>query len=931
MSLIAMIPTSQVRIADTEASEPPAEVQTPLLSVAHVSKTFPGQVALDDVSITINQNEIYGLLGQNGSGKSTFIKILAGFHEPDPGSQARFLGGEISLGHHGGAWRHRAHFVHQDLALIPTLDTVENLALEHGFRTGRLGRIDWKGERARASALLASFGLEFDVSLPTGKLSPAHRTTVAIIRALQAWDGSAGLLVLDEATAALPPAEVSRLFQFLRSLVERGASILFVSHRLEEIVAITDRVGVLRDGALIAEYATRDIDKVKLVSLIAGNQGIKEVVQAESKAPGPVTLRIEHLAGDSLVDLSFELRAGEVLGITGILGSGREEVAQILSGANRPNAGVIYLDGQELPSLNPRIALAKGIALVPTDRAAQGLIQSFPIRENLTLPWLAPLARYTCILPGRERKETLRWIDKVRLVPREPERAAGQLSGGNQQKVVIAKSLRTSPKILVLDDPTQGVDVGAKAAIHRLILDAAASGTGVILCSVEADDLVGLCDRVLVLRDGRVVAELAGEELSEHQLLLTTLRVDASSAGTPEDVHPMSQASPRNPTTAAAAAANGPAALPVNSEGRSDLTAPRDPVFTTSTVADAATTSSHQHSATGFEVAFEWAIRSFQNFSAVYILVALIILFGVWMPNTFLTATTLKTLLPQQAVTAMLSVGLVVALAAGVFDLSIAGTLGLSAIVVTKLMVDTGMAAPVAIAVALGVGILIGAVNALLIVVCRIDSFIATLAMQSVLAAMVLAVSGNVPAIGVPESFAALGSSGPLSVPLPVWYLIIVALVTWYVLEHTAVGRRIYATGGGREAARLAGVEVNRIVVASLLTASIVAAFAGIVVTARLGAGSPAIGPSYLLPAYAAAFLGATQVHRGRFNVWGTILAVYVLAVGVKGLQLAGAPFWIPDLFNGVALALAVGLSGIQARSRRRRVRAAEDRVVTTA
>jgi ribose transport system ATP-binding protein len=917
--LMATMSVPRDRSAEPGEFKPPRSPTDfkPLLSASHVSKTFPGQVALDDVSITINQGEIYGLVGQNGSGKSTLIKILAGFHEPDPGSQAKFLGEEIFLGRHEAAWRRRAHFVHQDLALIPTLDTVENLALERGFRAGRFGKIDWKGERARALALLASFGLEFDTSLPTAKLSPAHRTTVAIIRALQAWDDAIGLLVLDEATAALPPAEVSRLFQFLKSLVARGASILFVSHRLEEVLALTDRVGVLRDGRFIAEHATLDLDEVKLVSLIAGMQGINETARARTRAPGPVVLSVDHLGGDALVDLSFELRAGEVLGITGILGSGREEVAELLSGANRPSAGTMSLDSRLLPPLNPSIALAKGIAFVPADRVAQGLIPSFPIRENLTLPWLAPLIRFTCILRGRERNDTLKWIDKVRLVPREPERPAGQLSGGNQQKVVIAKSLRTGPRILVLDDPTQGVDVGAKAAIHQLLREVAEAGTAVILCSVEANDLVGLCDRVLVLREGRALAELTGDDVSEHQLLLTALQTDSSGLGKHKDspTMVMPQVPPQQKTSTA------DAAIEMTSHADSPRKLERAKSQDTTLTSDTAPTV-----ASGLERVAEWAIRSFQNFSAIYILIALIILFGISMPATFLTTTTLRTLLAQQAVTAMLSVGLVVALAAGVFDLSIAGTLGLSAIVVTKLMVSAGVTPSLAIIVALCVGILIGATNSLLIVVFRIDSFIATLAMQSVLAAMVLAVSGNEPAVGVPDTFSVLGSAAPLWIPLPVWYLISVALVAWYVLEHTATGRRIYATGGGREAARLAGVNVNRVVVGSLLTASIVAAFSGIVVTARLGAGSPAIGPSYLLPAYAAAFLGATQIHRGRFNVWGTVLAVYVLAVGVKGLQLAGAPFWIPDLFNGVALALAVGLSGIQARARRRRVPSGGDR-----
>jgi len=398
------------------------------------------------------------------------------------------------------------------------------------------GRIDWKAERRRASDLLSSFGLEFDTSLPTAKLSPAQRTTVAIIRALQHWDESAGLLVLDEATAALPRTEVMRLFQFLRSLVERGASVLFVSHRLEEVLAITDRIGVLRDGVLIGEYATHDIDEGRLVSLVAGRTPIKSAPLIRGREPGAVVLTVEHLAGDTLVDLSFEVRSGELIGITGITGSGREEVAQLLSGANRSTSGTILLDRQPLPPLNPRTALAKGIASVPVDRVVQGLIPSFPLRENLTLPLLRPLVRYMRIRSGRERQETLKWIDEVGVLPRDPERVVGQLSGGNQQKLLLAKWLRTNPRVLVLDEPTQGVDVGAKVAIHRLLVEAAASGKAVILCSVELKDLSRLCDRVIVLRDGRRVKELAGKDLSEHRLMLSTLGIETAGVSAGPDL-----------------------------------------------------------------------------------------------------------------------------------------------------------------------------------------------------------------------------------------------------------------------------------------------------------------------------------------------------------------------------------------------------------
>jgi len=308
--------------------------------------------------------------------------------------------------------------------------------------------------------------------------------------------------------------------------------------------------------------------------------------------------------------------------------------------------------------------------------------------------------------------------------------------------------------------------------------------------------------------------------------------------------------------------------------------------------------------------------------SALYLLVAELIIFALWLPETFLTTTTLQGILNEQAVTALVAVGLVLPLAAGAFDLSVGACVGMAAIVITRLTVVDGWNVFAAVAVTLAVGLLIGAVNGFLVVVAKIDSFITTLAMSSVLAAAILAVSGNRPAVGVPEGLTKLGATQIFGIQLPVFYLAVLALVVWFVLEHTTVGRYIYATGGGIDAARLAGVRTGRILAGVLVCSAAIAALAGIVVTARVGAGSPDVGPPYLLPAFAAAFLGATQFKPGRYNVLGTVLAVYVLAVGVKGLQLAGAPFWLPDLFNGVALLLAVGLTTYERRglvSRKRR------------
>jgi ribose transport system permease protein len=303
------------------------------------------------------------------------------------------------------------------------------------------------------------------------------------------------------------------------------------------------------------------------------------------------------------------------------------------------------------------------------------------------------------------------------------------------------------------------------------------------------------------------------------------------------------------------------------------------------------------------------AYLSPKRISAVYVLIALIIVFGITQTDTFLTATNLRTLLTQQAVTAILAVGLVIPIAVNAFDFSCAATLGLAGVVAAWLLGLHGYSIPVAIAIALGFGVAVGLLNGILITYFRINSFIATLAMSSVLAAMTVWISGNRDIIGLPAGFQAIATNTIFGIQLPVYFLVVIALVVWFVLEHTTTGRYLYATGGGREAARLAGVNVDRLTFGALLACGVIAAFAGIVACAGLGAGTPSLGAPYLLPALSAVFLGATQFQRGRVNVWGTVLAVYLLATGVKGLQLAGAPLWLPDLFNGLALMLAVGLS----------------------
>jgi ribose transport system permease protein len=308
---------------------------------------------------------------------------------------------------------------------------------------------------------------------------------------------------------------------------------------------------------------------------------------------------------------------------------------------------------------------------------------------------------------------------------------------------------------------------------------------------------------------------------------------------------------------------------------------------------------------------------SFRNISAIYVFVVIFVVFSIWVPNTFLSGDTWRSLISSQAVTAMLAIGLVIALSAGAFDLSIGATLGFGSILVAWLLVKRGVPMVPAIALTILAGAAVGLVSGLLVVKARIDSFIATLGMSSILLAMIAWISSSQQILGLSNSFQKLGTTEIFGLTLPVYLMLAVALVAWYVLECTPIGRHVYATGGNSEAARLAGVRTSAVVALALVCCGAIGAFSGLLVSSALGTGDPTIGPAYLLPAFSAAFLGSTQFRGGRFNVWGTVLAVYVLATGVKGLQLAGAPIWIPDLFNGVALLLAVGLAKYQGTARR--------------
>jgi ribose transport system ATP-binding protein len=478
--------------------------------------TFPGLRALDDVSLSLASGEVLALVGQNGSGKSTLVKILAGLHESDPGSEI-----ELGLGRDGAAVS--LHFIHQDLGLVGGLSTIENLDLDRSYGYRAMLPARRRDERQRAEELIAGFGVSFDVRRPVIELTAEERTIVAIARALDGWNHARNILVLDEPTAALAAGEVQKLFAAVHEVAERGAGVIFISHRLDEVVELADRVVVLRDGHLIANVARGEFDHDELVRLIAG--AITEVeAEQEERDRGEPVLRARGIRGRTIRALDLELHAGEVVGVSGVLGSGREELASILFGGGEGEVDELRIEDRELKRRDPRTAIEAGIAYVPGDRRRHGAVMTMSARENMTLPRMGPLQRVLGWLDKpAEREEVNTWIKRVDVRPADPDRALSLFSGGNQQKVVLAKWLRNDPKVLLMDEPTQGVDVGAKAGIFQLIAGAASSGAGILISSSDAKELALICDRVLVMRDGELAAEVGKSELSEARIVSASL------------------------------------------------------------------------------------------------------------------------------------------------------------------------------------------------------------------------------------------------------------------------------------------------------------------------------------------------------------------------------------------------------------------------
>jgi ribose transport system ATP-binding protein len=492
----------------TAAATPPAEAnpsERPLLQTAGLSKRFTATLALDSVDFEVRRGEVHALLGQNGAGKSTLIKILAGVYPADAG-HVLFDGEPVRHGTGHAA----IAFIHQDLGLVDGMTVAENIAVTAGYPR-RLGAISWRGVRAAGARALALMGSRLDPDTRVGGLTAAEKSIVAIARALAV---DCALLVLDEPTAALPEADVAHLLDALRRLRDRGIGIVYVSHRLDEVFRIADRVTVLRDGRKVRTAAVAEISPASLVFDIVGRALDQSFVPA-SPAVGRPVLEVEHLVVGAAGPVSFAVAPGEVLGLVGLRGAGHDMIGRAVFGAVPRDGGTIRLDGQAPDLGSPAAAMAARIGFVSSKRGEESLAATMTVRENLFLnPTLTGMPLLAANRPSREVPAARRLVHRFSIRPGDPERVVATLSGGNQQKVVVARWLDARIRLLVLEEPTTGVDVGSKAEIYALLREALAAGMGVLLVSSDFEEVERICHRALVFDRGRLSAEIPRQSLT---------------------------------------------------------------------------------------------------------------------------------------------------------------------------------------------------------------------------------------------------------------------------------------------------------------------------------------------------------------------------------------------------------------------------------
>lgn len=821
------------------------------LALRDVTKAFAGTVALKDASLELRAGEVLALLGENGAGKSTCVKLLAGVYTPTEGSVV--LDGQPAVFHSPlDAQTAGIAVMHQHPGLFPDLSIAENIYLGHMPRDS-FGGIDHAAILSGARKVIALVGLDVPVETRLGTLRTSEQQLVEIARALSL---EARVLIMDEPTAALSQREVERLFSVVGELRRRGVAMMFVGHRMDEIFRIADRIAVLRDGRLIDVRKKDELTRAAAIAMMVGRE-ISDLYPDRSHQPGEIVLETKALSrADVFSGIDLTLRAGEVLGLGGLVGSGRTEIARALFGIDRPDSGEILVDGKQVSFASARDAMDARIAYVSEDRMGQSLVMDFSILDNAVLPVLDKAAPNGLYGTRRATDLVADWLKRMKLRFAGYDQPVNQLSGGNQQKVALAKWLRTEPRILILDEPTQGIDVGTKAEVHTMIAELARQGMAIILISSEMPELIGMCDRIVVLREGHKTAEFERKDATQEKVLEA-----ATKSGEP----------------------------------------------TAATSVEETTAQDDQHKPGPFNALKRRELGLLAAMLAVVIPVAFI------NPRIF-SAANITAVSMDASLLVIAALAQMLVLITRNIDLSIASVIGLSAYLAASMVQSyPGLDILVGLSTACAVGLAAGLLNGLVVTKGNIPAIVVTLASMSIFRGFVSlwAAGDQVSADEVTQSWLDMTNQRILGVPLIVLIAIFVVVAGYVILYRTAFGRELFAAGSNPEGARLIGIPVDRRILAAFALAGLLGGLCGALWASRYATIDARVALGFELTVIAAAVVGGVAIRGGAGTLLGVVFGSLALLVIKNGLTLVRVdPLWLQGVY-GLVILVAIGIDSL--------------------
>ncbi len=870
-------------LAPRQGDEALASTQSNAAAVAGLqgaTKIFGGTVALNGASFDLRAGEVLALLGENGAGKSTCVKLLAGVYQPTQGSVV--LGGHpVGFSTPLDAQRRGIAVMHQHPGLFGDLSVVENIYLGHPHQIN--GHLDHLRMRRDALQLLETVGLSCSPDQRLNRLRTSEQQLVEIARALSL---DAQVLIMDEPTAALSQREVERLFVVVEDLRRRQVAMMFVGHRMEEIFRISDRIAVLRDGQLVATETTASLTRERAVQLMVGRT-LSTLFPEKHLAHGDVLLSADNLSlGDSFQNISFEVRAGEILGLGGLVGSGRTEIARVLFGIDQPISGEIRIDQQKRVFSSPRDAMDAGIAYVSEDRMGQSLIMDFGILTNASLPVIDSATRAGLVHHDSELALVKPQLERMRLRFQSFDQPVQTLSGGNQQKVVLAKWLATQPRVLILDEPTQGIDVSTKAEVHSMITALAEQGMAIILISSELPELLGMSHRIIVLREGRITAELSGEKASQEVVMRAATDADTSSL---------------IPTSASAKQA--PPLVPETDALPEQLPDSRADALPVSVVDERPTLGK---TASPAWISLIQAVVVRREFGLLCSMLAIIIPISIINPR-MLSVANLTALSMDASLLMIVAIAQMLVILTRNIDLSIASVIGLSAYVAAStLHAYPNMGIFVAIVLSCAVGLACGLFNGLIVAYGKVPAIVATLGTMAVFrgATSLLAGGKQISADQVPAAWLDMTSAKIFGIPS----VVVISLVTCGIfalgLRWLAIGREIYAVGSNPDGAALIGIPARRRILGAFALSGLLAGFNGALWASRYATVDARVAIGYEFTTVAAVVVGGVALRGGAGTLLGVFFGALTLLVIRNGLTLIRVdPLWLQGIFGLVIIA----------------------------